>query len=215
MSDVPGSFHSICAVLDEHYPNPRVPLAYKDAYTLLVAVILSAQCTDVRVNQVTPVLWETFGSAPADIASRSVGEVLDIIRPCGLGPRKASSIVELSKILCSQYNGLVPSERKSLEKLPGVGRKTANVILSHIFGEPAFAVDTHVFRLSHRWGWSDGKDPAAVERDLCNLFPPSEWTRRHLQMIWFGREFCVARQHDASQCPACSLLNNPVTLSRP
>ena len=203
----PPHFTQICHILDDYYPNPDIPLAFSDAYTLLIAVVLSAQCTDKRVNEVTPELWK-HGTKPSDIAALGAKKIEQIIKPCGLYTRKAQSVFELSTIIHEQYHGIVPSEREKLESLPGVGRKTANVILSHVFKIPAFPVDTHIFRLAHRWGWSEGKTPDKVEQDLCQLFPESEWEKRHLQMIYFGRNYCKAKGHDEWECPVCRLLGN-------
>ena len=201
----PAHFKQICKILDDYYPNPEIPLRFADAYTLLVAVVLSAQCTDKRVNEVTPELWK-YGTKPSDIAALGPDRIEKIIKPCGLYTRKAHSIFELSKIIHEQYHDIVPSEREKLESLPGVGRKTANVILSHVFKIPAFPVDTHIFRLARRWGWSEGNTPEKIEQDLCRLFPESEWEKRHLQMIYFGRNYCKAKGHDETQCPVCMLL---------
>lgn len=209
----PASFQRICAVLDDYYPNPEIPLNFTNAYTLLVAVVLSAQCTDKRVNEVTPELWK-FGTQPADIAALGIDKIAEIIKSCGLYSRKSQNIYELSKTIAEVYHGVVPSDRELLEALPGVGRKTANVVLSHVFDVPAFAVDTHVMRLANRWNWSKAKTPDGVERDLCALFPENEWTKRHLQMIYFGRNFCKAKGHDGSICPACSLLQPCVSNAR-
>ncbi|MBQ9242386.1 MAG: endonuclease III [Proteobacteria bacterium] len=201
----PPHFCEICAVLDSLYPDPPIPLQFSDAYTLLVAVVLSAQCTDKRVNEVTPRLW-AHGTRPQDILALGETGISEIIRPCGLYQNKARAIYGLSEAIIQNYGGQVPSARDALEKLPGVGRKTANVILSHVFGVPAFAVDTHVHRLANRWGWSDATTPTGVEKDLCALFDDSEWTKRHLQMIYFGRNYCKAKGHDPNACPACALL---------
>lgn len=201
------TFHKICTILDEYYPDPPIPLDFTDAYTLLVAVVLSAQCTDKRVNEVTPELWK-YGTSPRDIAALGVDKIAEIIKPCGLYTRKSQNIYELSKTIADVYHGIVPSERENLEALPGVGRKTANVILSHVFDTPAFAVDTHVMRLAKRWGWSKASTPEGVERDLCALFPEKDWTKRHLQMIYFGRNICKAKGHDGSLCPVCTLMHN-------
>lgn len=200
------STQKIIAILDELYPDPPIPLDFTNAYTLLVAVVLSAQCTDKRVNEVTPHLW-AFGTTPADITALGREKIEEIIKPCGLYTRKSQAILELSEILVQKHGGQVPSNRTELEALPGVGRKTANVILSHVFDIPAFPVDTHIHRLANRWGWSKGKTPDAVERDLCAMFPESEWTKRHLQIILFGRNYCKAKGHDVSTCPVCRLLN--------
>lgn len=196
---------AICRVLDAYYPDPEVPLHYTDAYTLLVAVVLSAQCTDKRVNEVTPKLWK-HGTRPQDIAAIGTENIAQIIQPCGLYRRKAQSIYDLSRELTERYGGTVPADRAALESLSGVGRKTANVILSHVFGEPAFAVDTHVMRLALRWHWSAARSPEGVEADLCKIFVPELWTKRHLQMIYFGRNVCKARGHRPELCPACCLL---------
>lgn len=205
MMKKPPHFCEICAVLDSLYPDPPIPLQFSDAYTLLVAVVLSAQCTDKRVNEVTPRLW-AHGTRPQDILALGETGISEIIRPCGLYQNKARAIYGLSEAIIQNYGGQVPSARDALEKLPGVGRKTANVILSHVFGVPAFAVDTHVHRLANRWGWSDATTPTGVEKDLCALFDDSEWTKRHLQMIYFGRNYCKAKGHDPNACPACALL---------
>ena len=201
----PAHFDEICVVLDTLYPDPPIPLQFTDAYTLLVAVVLSAQCTDKRVNEVTPLLWQ-HGTRPEDIIALGETGIAEIIRPCGLYQNKAKSIFGLSNAIVKDYSGQVPQDREKLEKLPGVGRKTANVILSHVFNVPAFAVDTHVHRLANRWGWSDATTPVGVEKDLCALFDTSEWTKRHLQMIYFGRNYCKAKGHDSQTCPACSLM---------
>ena len=202
MSD---SFSQICHILDEYYPNPPIPLNFTDAYTLLIAVVLSAQCTDKRVNEVTPELWK-YGTNPRNIADLGVDKIAQIIRPCGLYTRKSQAIYDISKAIDEDYHGVVPSDRKKLESLPCVGRKTANVILSHVFNIPAFPVDTHVMRLANRWKWSNASTPEGVERDLCALFPEMEWIKRHLQMIYFGRNICTARGHESSRCAACALL---------
>ena len=195
----------ICDILDQFYPDPPIPLDFSSPFTLLIAVVLSAQCTDKRVNAVTPALW-AHGTSPADIADLPVQTLTDIIRPCGLSTRKADAIHNISKILMQKYHGEVPSDRTALEALPGVGRKTANVLLSHVFNIPAFPVDTHVMRLAKRWNWSNGNSPEAVERDLCSLFPPELSINRHLQLILFGPNYCTARGHDNSKCPACRLI---------
>lgn len=195
----------ICDVLDEYYPDPPIPLDFSDAYTLLVAVVLSAQCTDKRVNEVTPLLWQ-HGTNPRDIVALGLDNVADIIKPCGLYRRKAQSICQLSQQIVEKFGGEVPRDRNALESLPGVGRKTANVVLSHVFGVPAFAVDTHVMRLAGRWKWSQANTPEGVEDDLCKLFDPSIWTKLHLQMVLFGRNVCKARSHSPEHCPACRLV---------
>lgn len=195
----------ICDVLDDYYPDPPIPLDFSDAYTLLVAVVLSAQCTDKRVNEVTPLLWR-HGTDPRDIVALGHDNIADIIKPCGLYRRKAQSICHLSQQIVERFGGKVPCDRQALESLPGVGRKTANVVLSHVFGVPAFAVDTHVTRLAGRWKWSQANTPEGIEDDLCKLFDPSLWTKLHLQMVLFGRNVCKARSHQSEQCPACRLV---------
>lgn len=192
----------ILRLLDDLYPNPVPPLIHKDAYTLLVAVILSAQCTDVRVNQVTPKLF-SLADNPYDMAALDVGVIADIIRPCGLSPMKSKGIWGLSKILIDKYQGQVPASLEALEALPSVGHKTASVLMTQWFGIPAFPVDTHIHRLAHRWGLSNGVSVTKTEEDLKKLFPPSRWNKLHLQMIYFGREYCQARSHDWKACPVC------------
>lgn len=193
----------IAAQLEALYPETPIPLQHEDVYTLLVAVLLSAQCTDERVNQVTPVL---FGKAdnPADMIKLTVEEIREIIKPCGLSPTKSKAIWELSRILLDQYHGAVPEGYEALESLPGVGHKTASVVMSQGFGHPAFPVDTHIHRLAARWGLSDGKNVEQTERDLKALFPESIWNKLHLQIIYFGRQYCPARGHTPAQCPICS-----------
>jgi endonuclease-3 len=193
----------ILAVLDELYPAPEIPLKRRDAYTLLVATVLSAQCTDVRVNQVTPILFDK-ASAPAEMAKLKVDEIYKIIRSCGLAPTKSKAIKNLSKILADKYGGKVPDTIEQLESLPGVGHKTASVVVSQAFGKPAFPVDTHIHRLAARWGLSSGKSAVETERDLKKLIPQEKWLKSHLQIIYFGREYCPARRHDLSACPICS-----------
>ena len=188
------------------YPDPPVPLDHKDAYTLLVAVLLSAQCTDVRVNQVTPELFK-LADNPADMARVDVARILEVVRPCGLGPQKAKAISGLSKILTEKYRGQVPSTLDELEALPGVGHKTAQVVMAQAFGVPSFPVDTHIHRLAKRWKLSSGKNVLQTERDLKKIFPSSEWNKLHLQIIFYGREHCTARGCDGKKCPICSELN--------
>lgn len=189
--------------LEALYPHPPIPLQHKDPFTLLVAVLLSAQCTDERVNQVTPKLF-ALADNPFDMARLPVEQVYEIIRPCGLAPRKSAAIVELSRILVEQYGGEVPRDMQALEKLPGVGHKTASVVMSQAFGEPAFAVDTHIHRLAQRWELSSGKSVVQTERDLKRLFPREKWNDLHLQIIYYGREFCSARGCDGTVCELCS-----------
>jgi len=194
---------AITEILESYYPEVPVPLDHKDPYTLLVAVLLSAQCTDERVNRITPLLFERADN-PQEMAQVPVDEIREIIRPCGLSPRKSAAISELSKILMEQYNGEVPTDMEALEALPGVGHKTASVVMSQAFGEPAFPVDTHIHRLAYRWGLSTGKNVQRTEYDLKRLFPKELWNKLHLQIIFFGREYCPARGHDPRECPICS-----------
>ena len=184
------------------YPSPPIPLDHKDAYTLLISVLLSAQCTDARVNTVTPHLFALADNAHA-MAQVPVEKIQAIIRPCGLSPQKARAISELSKILVAKYNGEVPANMELLEELPGVGHKTASVVMSQAFGEPAFPVDTHIHRLAQRWGLSSGKNVVQTERDLKRLFPRDKWNDLHLQIIYYGREFCSARGCDGTVCDIC------------
>ncbi len=178
--------------LKELYPEIPIPLDHKDAYTLLIAVLLSAQCTDVRVNQITPILFAKADN-PYDMVKLSVEEIKEIIRPCGLSPMKSKGIHGLSEILIEKYEGQVPCSFEALESLPAVGHKTASVVMSQAFGVPAFPVDTHIHRLMHRWGLSNGKNVQQTEKDAKRLFPESSWNELHLQMIWYGREYSPAR----------------------
>lgn len=189
--------------LEELYPETPVPLHHKDPYTLLVAVLLSAQCTDERVNQVTPALWK-LADNPADMAKVPVEEIREVIRPCGLSPQKSKAISKLSQILVNEYHGQVPDNMAALETLPGVGHKTASVVMSQAFGHPAFPVDTHIHRLAQRWGLTSGKNVAQTEKDLKRLFPRDKWNRLHLQIIFYGREYCTARGCDGTVCPICT-----------
>lgn len=191
--------------LEELYPDPPIPLDHRDPYTLLVAVLLSAQCTDKMVNRVTPELWK-LADNPFDMSQRSVEEILAIIRPLGLAPRKAKAIRELSKILVEQYNGEVPADMEKLEELPGVGHKTASVVICQAFDQPAFPVDTHIHRLAQRWGLTDGRNVEQTERDLKKLFPKETWNKLHLQIIYYGREHCTARTCDGMRCDLCKTL---------
>lgn len=193
----------IAKILDELYPEVPIPLKHSDPYTLLIAVLLSAQCTDERVNKVTPRLF-ALAHTPEKMASLDVNTIEEVIRPCGLAPRKSKAIVELSRILVDKHHGQVPQEWQVLESLPGVGHKTASVVMSQAFGKPAFPVDTHIHRLAWRWGLSSGKSVEQTERDLKALFPEASWNKLHLQIIYFGREYCPARGHDPRQCPICS-----------
>jgi len=192
----------IAKILDELYPVTPVPLDHVDPYTLLVAVLLSAQCTDVRVNQVTPKLFAR-ASDPATMARLTAAQIRAIIKPCGLSPQKSKAIRGLSQILVEQYDGEVPADFEALEALPGVGHKTASVVMAQAFGVPAFPVDTHIHRLAARWGLSSGKSVERTEHDLKKLFPPTCWNDLHLQIIYFGREHCPARGHDLATCPIC------------
>lgn len=189
--------------LDELYPNPEIPLDHKDAYSMLIAVLLSAQCTDKRVNLTTPHLFK-LADTPQKMVKLSVKQIEDIIRPCGLAPAKSKAIHRLSEILLEQHHGKVPGTFEDLEHLPGVGHKTASVIMSQIFGEPAFPVDTHIHRLMHRWKLSNGKSVTQTETDAKRLFPRELWNKLHLQIIYFGREYCPARGHNEETCPICS-----------
>jgi len=193
----------IAQVLDHLYPDPQVPLDHKDPYTLLIAVLLSAQCTDKRVNLITPQLF-ALADNPADMVGLGEARIREIIRPCGLSPQKSKAIHGLSRILCERHGAKVPANWEALEALPGVGHKTASAVMSHAFHVPAFPVDTHIHRLAQRWGLSSGRNVVETERDLKRLFPENEWLRRHLQIIYFGREHCPALRHDATQCPICS-----------
>ena len=195
---------AIHQILDELYPEVPIPLDHQDPYTLLVAVLLSAQCTDKRVNEVTPELF-ALANNPMDMARQPVEAIRAIIRPCGLSPRKSKAISELSRILEEEYGGEVPQDMAALERLPGVGHKTASVVMAQAFGEPAFPVDTHIHRLAYRWTLSTGKSVEKTERDLKKLFPRESWNKLHLQIIYFGREYCPARGHDPQACPICSL----------
>lgn len=192
----------ILATLEKLYPDPPIPLDHKDAYTLLIAVLLSAQCTDVRVNKTTPSLFK-LADNPYDMMKLSVDEIREIIKPCGLSPMKSKGIAGLSKILVEQYNGEVPNTFEALESLPAVGHKTASVVMTQWFGVPAFPVDTHIHRLAYRWGLSSGKSVEQTEKDLKRLIPEEKWNKAHLQIIFFGREYCTARDHDWKVCPIC------------
>jgi endonuclease-3 len=190
-------------ILDDLYAAPPIPLQHIDPFTLLVAVVLSAQTTDVQVNKVTPALFAR-ANTPAKVAAMSENDILKIIRSCGLAPGKARNIRRLAQTIVEEHDGKVPNDIGALEKLPGVGHKTASVVVSQAFGEPAFAVDTHIHRLAARWGLSSGKNVEQTECDLKKLFPRHDWARRHLQIIYFGREYCPARNHDFEACPICS-----------
>ncbi len=190
-------------ILDDLVPETPVPLRHRDPYTLLVAVLLSAQCTDERVNRVTPELF-ALADHPRAMSRLSAAQIEAVIRPCGLGPAKSKNIRALSEMLVREHGGAVPRDLSALERLPGVGHKTASVVMTQAFGQPAFPVDTHIHRLAARWGLSVGASVERTERDLKKLFPESTWGRLHLQLIYFGRRYCPARGHDLSQCPVCS-----------
>ena len=189
--------------LQELYPNPPVPLDHSDPYTLLVAVLLSAQCTDERVNLVTPALF-ALADNPFDMAKESVETIREIIKPCGLSPQKSKAIRGLSEILINEHDGEVPRDFESLERLPGVGHKTASVVMAQSFGVPSFPVDTHIHRLAQRWGLTRGRNVSETERDLKRVFKKSRWNDLHLQIIFYGREFCSARGCDGRVCEICT-----------
>ena len=195
--------NDIAAILESLYPETPIPLDHQDPYTLLVAVLLSAQCTDERVNQVTPHLFEAADN-PTDMVQLDVDDIKAIIRPCGLSPRKSKAIHQLSQIILDEHGGEVPQSFEALEALPGVGHKTASVVMSQAFGVPAFPVDTHIHRLAYRWALSTGKNVEKTEADLKRLFPRESWNKLHLQIIFFGRQYCPARGHDPHACPICS-----------
>ncbi len=190
-------------LLEELYPETPIPLDHTDSFTLLIAVLLSAQCTDERVNKITPSLFKR-ASSPYDMVKLEVDEIRQIIRPCGLSPRKSKAIYGLSQILIDKYGGEVPADMEALESLPGVGHKTASVVMAQSFGIPAFPVDTHIHRLAYRWKLSNGKNVEQTEKDLKRLFPKDLWNKLHLQIIFFGREYCRARGHNPYTCPICS-----------
>ena len=195
----------ILSKLNELYPSPPIPLAHKDVYTLLIAVLLSAQCTDSRVNQVTPILFEKAAN-PKDMSLIPIQSIYEIIRPCGLAPQKSKAISKLSNILVDKFYGEVPENLEALKELPGVGHKTASVVMSQGFGHPAFPVDTHIHRLAQRWGLTNGRNVTQTEKDLRLLFPRKNWSALHLQFIYFGREFCSAWNCDGTICKICTAL---------
>lgn len=195
----------VAARLAELYPATPIPLDHADAYTLLVAVVLSAQCTDARVNKVTPALF-ALARTPGAMARLEVEQIDRIVRPCGLSPRKAQSIRELSRLLVERHGGQVPADFEALEALPGVGHKTASVVMSQAFGVPAFPVDTHIHRLAQRWGLTDGRSVEQTESDLKALFPEGQWNALHLRIIYYGREHCTARGCDGTVCELCRTL---------
>ncbi len=195
--------NAIAEILDNLYRTVDVPLDHVDPYTLLVAVLLSARCTDVQVNKVTPILFAK-ADTPQEMIKLEIDEIRNIIRPCGLSPQKAKAIWTLSNILLDKYHGKVPMTFEELEELPGVGHKTASVVIAQAFGKPAFPVDTHIHRLAYRWGLSNGKNVVRTEKDLKEVFPEHTWDKVHLQIIYFGRQYCPSRGHDWEKCPVCS-----------
>jgi endonuclease-3 len=196
----------IAMMLDELYPTVPIPLDHSDPFTLLVAVMLSAQCTDARVNQITPLLFAKANN-PKDMIRLKVETIQSIIRPCGLSPTKSKNIHAMSGFLLERHGSKVPNTFEELEALPGVGHKTASVVMAQAFGVPAFPVDTHIHRLAYRWGLSNGKNVEQTETDLKKLFPEESWNKLHLQIIFYGREYCPARGHKVEACPLCSLYN--------
>ena len=204
--------------LHELYPRPPIPLDHSDPYTLLVAVLLSAQCTDERVNQVTPGLFK-LANTPIKMIDVPVDEIRQLIRPCGLSPQKSKAISGLSHILLDEHHGEVPQDMEALERLPGVGHKTASVVMSQAFGVPSFPVDTHIHRLAQRWGLTKGKNVTQTERDLKKLFPAESWNALHLQIIYYGREYCSARGCDGTVCEICKTCypnrKNPKLVNKP
>lgn len=191
-------------ILDKLYPTTEIPLTHHNHYTLLIAVLLSAQCTDARVNLVTPYLFAK-ATTPQEMIQLNLNEIEEIIKPCGLFKKKAKAIFELSRILIEKHQGVVPNTLQQLESLPGVGHKTASVVMIQCFQIPAFPIDTHIHRLSKRWGLSSGKNVVETEKDLKKIFPKKSWIKLHLQIIYFAREYCKAKGHDALKCPICSL----------
>lgn len=198
---------NIQRILDDLFPNPAIPLSHSTPYTLLLAVLLSAQCTDARVNQVTPQLFAK-ASTPQEMLFLSVAEIAAIIKPCGLSNTKAKAIWNLSQQLIEKHHGNVPASFPALEALPGVGHKTASVVMIHAFHKSAFPIDTHIHRLAKRWGLSSGKNVVQTERDLKALFPKQSWNKLHLQIIYFARKYCPARGHQKEKCPICSIIGD-------
>lgn len=190
--------------LEELYPDVLIPLKHEDPYTLLIAVLLSAQCTDKKVNEISPRLFEK-ADTPGEMVKLSIKQIEDIIRPCGLSPAKSKAIRNLSEILLEKHQGKVPQTFEELEELPGVGHKTASVVMIQAFDKPAFPVDTHIHRLMHRWGLSSGKNVVQTELDCKKIFPEKLWKKLHLQIIYFGREYCPARGHNPEKCPICKV----------
>lgn len=194
---------SILIILEKYFPEPKVPLIHKDPFTLLIAVLLSAQCTDERVNKITPHLF-SLADDPWKMSKLTVQQIEQIIRSCGLGPAKSKAILNTSNILIKEYQGVVPDQIDLLEQLPGVGHKTASVVICQAFNKPAFPVDTHIQRSAYRWGLSDGKSVVQTEADLKKMIPQSLWIKVHLQIILYARKYCPARGHDMMDCPICS-----------
>ncbi len=197
----------IIRILGRLYPAPKIPLRHTSPFTLLVAALLSGQSTDKCVNRITPTLFKLAGT-PQKMAKLTPARVYRIIRPCGLGPAKSKNLVALSKKLVREFGGKVPQTFEELESLPGVGHKTASVVMAQAFGKDAFPVDTHIHRLAKRWRLSSGRNVVQTERDLKRLFPQNKWRKLHLQIIFFGREYCPARGHDAKKCPICSKVSS-------
>lgn len=195
----------ILDTLERLYPETPIPLDHSDAYTLLIAVLLSAQCTDKRVNEITPALFAKANN-PSDMVKLSIEEIREIIKPCGLSPFKSKAIFNLSQIILDKHNGQVPQTFEELEELPGVGHKTASVVMSQAFGVPAFSVDTHIHRLAERWKLTSGKNVEQTEKDLKRLTPRDLWNKVHLQIIFYGREYCPARGHVVENCPICKAI---------
>ena len=193
-------------ILNQIYPKIPIPLDHKNTFQLLIAVLLSAQCTDVRVNEVTPYLFD-LGDNPLKMSKLKINQIYNVIRPCGLAPQKSKAISKLSKILIKKFDGMVPESFEELEKLPGVGHKTASVVMSQGFGHPAFPVDTHIHRLAQRWGLTNGKNVIQTEKDLKKLFDEKDWNKLHLQIIFYGREFCEARKCYGLECKICTACN--------
>jgi len=197
----------VATLLEELIPDPQIPLKHESPYTLLIAVLLSAQCTDERVNKITPKLF-ALAHTPAEMMKLDASLVEEIIRPCGLGKAKSKAIVKLSHDIHTEHKGKVPKSFEALEKLPGVGHKTASVVMAQAFHIPAFPVDTHIHRCAERWGLSSGKNVVQTEKDLKRLFPKSKWNKLHLQIILYARKYCPARGHDEKKCPICYSLKN-------
>jgi endonuclease-3 len=195
----------ILNILNKLFPDPIIPLTHTDTYTLLIAVLLSAQSTDARVNTVTPILFKK-ASTPEQMIRLEIQQIEEIIRPCGLGPTKAKAIWSLSNILLEKFNGIVPCDISELESLPGVGHKTASVVMIQGFDQPAFPVDTHIHRCAKRWGLSKARSVKETEKDLKTIFPKATWIKLHLQIIYFARQFCPARKHVIENCPICRTL---------